>query len=127
MPGNEVRKDNDAVLETSKATNNSVQEEEMELEEKIKILIEEFSSLPRILIKNTLCDDAVNGEVAKAKQRLMAFKLQFKGREHCFKNAGEAGRNVDKFNRNSNNSPVFRHAKMASIHFEEQALPGRGN
>ena len=127
MTCNKAGKDNAGALEILKAANNNVQEGQMELEEKIKMLKEEFSSLPRVLIKKTLCDDGVDGELTKAKQRLMEFKPQLKGREHCFKNAGEAGRDIDKLNRNSNDSPVFRHTKMASIHLEEQALPGRGN
>ena len=114
-------------METSKAANTSVQEGEIELEEKIKMLKEEFSSLPGILIKKTLCDDAVGGEVTKAKQRLMGFAHQSNDREQCFKNPGGAGRDAGRLNGNSNDSPVFRHAKMVSIHFEEETLPGRGN
>ena len=90
----------------------------MELEEKIKMLKEEFSSLPRVLIKKTLCDDAVDGDVTKAKQRLMEFKHQ---------NPGGAGRDAGKLNRDLDSSAVFRPTKMANIDFEEQILPGRGN
>ena len=99
----------------------------MELEEKIKMLKEEFSSLPKVLIKKTLCDDAVDGDVTRAKQRLMGFKHQFKDGEHCFKNPRVAGRDGGQFNRDLNSSPVFRPTKMANIHMEEQTLPGRGN
>lgn len=127
MTGNNARKDNDAHLDTSKAINGNVQEEQMELEEKIKKLKEEFSSLPKVLIKKTLCDAAVDGEVTKARQRLLEFKPQLKDREHCFKNPGVAGRDAGKLNRDLNSSPVFRHTKMASNHFEEQILSGRGN
>ena len=120
MTGSKERKESDAALETSKATNNNVQEEQMELEEKIKMLKEEFSSLPRVLIKKTLCDDAVDGDVTKAKQRLMEFKHQ---------NPGGAGRDTGKLNRglDRDSSPVIRPAKIANIDFEEQSLPGRGN
>ena len=45
----------------------------MELEEKVKKLQKEFSSLPKILIKRTLCGDDINGDLAKARQRLQEF------------------------------------------------------
>ena len=99
----------------------------MELEEKIKMLKEEFSSLPRVLIKKTLCDDAVDGDVTKAKQRLTEFKHPSKDREHCFKNPGGAERDAGKLNRDLASCPVLRPTKMANIDFEEQTLPGRGN
>ena len=127
VTGTNGRNDNDAALETLKATTNSVQEEQMELEEKIKMLKEEFSSLPRVLIKKTLCDDAVDGHVTKAKQRLMEFKHQLKDREHCFKNPGGVGRDAGKLNRDLDGSAVFRPTKMANADFEEQTLPDRGN
>lgn len=123
MIGNEARQDNDATLETK----NNVQEEQMELDDKIRMLKEEFSSLPRVLIKKTLCDDAVDGDVTRAKQRLMEFTHQFKDRENCFKNPGGAGRDAGNLYRDLNSSPAFRRTKMASIQFEEQTLPGRGN
>ena len=127
MTGNKARADNDTALETSKATTNNLQEEQMELEEKIKMLKEELSSLPRVLIKNTLCDDAVDGDVTKAKQRLMEFKHRLNDREHCYKNPGGAGRDAGKLNRDLDSSAVFGPTKMANIDFEEQTLPGRGN
>ena len=61
----------------------------MELEEKIKMLKEEFSSLPRVLIKKTLCDDAVDGDVTKAKQRLTEFKHPSKDRDTVLRIQGE--------------------------------------
>ena len=45
----------------------------MELEEKVKKLQEEFKSLPKLLIKKTLCSDDVNGDLVKASQRLQEF------------------------------------------------------
>ena len=45
----------------------------MELEEKVKQLQQEFS-LPKVLIKKTLCGDEINGDLVKAKQRLQEFK-----------------------------------------------------
>ena len=45
----------------------------MELEEKVKQLQQEFC-LPKVLIKTTLCGDGINGDLAKAKQRLQEFK-----------------------------------------------------
>ena len=127
VTGTNAGKDSDEALETSKATTNNVQEEQMELEEKIKMLKEEFSSLPRVLIKKTLCDDAVDGDVTKAKQRLMEFKHPSKDREHCFTNPGGVGRDAGKLNRDLDSCPVFRPTKMADTDFEEQTLPGRGN
>ena len=127
VTGTNARKDNDAALETSKASTNNLQEEQMELEEKIKKLKEEFSSLLRVLIKKTLCGDAVDGDVIKAKQRLMEFTYQFKDREHCFKNPGRAGCDEGKLNRDLDSSAVFRPTKMANVDFEEQTLPDRGN
>ena len=44
-----------------------------ELEEKLKQLQEEFS-LPKVLLKKTLCGDDVNGDLVKAKERLQEFK-----------------------------------------------------
>ena len=87
----------------------------MELEEKIKTLKGEFSSLPRVLIKKTLCDDAVDGDVTKAKQRLMEFKHQ---------NPGGAGRDAGKL---KGDLDSFRLTKIANIDFEEKTLSGRGN
>jgi len=119
-----ARNDNDAALET----NNNVQEEQMELEDKIKMLKEEFNTLPRVLIKKTLCDDAVDGDVTRAKERLMEFTHQFKDREmNCFKNPAGAGRVAGNVNRDLNSSAAFRPTKMGSNHFEEQSLHGRGN
>ena len=40
----------------------------------IKKLQEEFSMLPKVLIKKTLCGDDVNGDLVKARQRLQEFK-----------------------------------------------------
>ena len=48
----------------------------MELEEKVRILKEQFSSLPRILIKKTLCSDDINEDLDKCKQRLQEFNKQ---------------------------------------------------
>ena len=44
-----------------------------ELEEKLKQLQEEFS-LPKVLLKKTLCGDDVNGDLVKARQRLQESK-----------------------------------------------------
>ena len=124
MTGDKARNDNHAALETK----SNVQEEQMELEDKIRMLKEEFNSLPRVLIKKTLCDYAVDGDLTRAKQRLMEFRQQFKDQGNCFlKNPGGAGRVVGNVNRELNNSPAFRLTKTASIQFEEQSLPGRGN
>ena len=112
MSGTNARKDNDAALETSR-------------EEKIEILKEEYSFSPKVLIKKTLCDGAVDGDVTKGKQRLMEFQRQY--REHCFKNPGGVGRDAGKLNRDLDGSAVFRPTKMANADFEEQTLPDRGN
>ena len=48
----------------------------MELEEKLRILKEQFRSLPRILIKKTLCSDDINEDLEKCKQRLQEFNKQ---------------------------------------------------
>ena len=48
----------------------------MELEEKVRILKEQFSSLPGILIKKTLCSDDINEDLKKCKQRLQEFNKQ---------------------------------------------------
>ena len=47
--------------------------ETVELEQKVKKLQEDFSSLPKILIKRTLCGDDINGDLAKARQHLQKF------------------------------------------------------
>ena len=112
VTGTNGRNDNDAALETSR-------------EEKIEILKEQFSFFPKVLIKKTLCDGAVDGDVTKGKQRLMEFQRQY--REHCFKNPGGVGRDAGKLNRDLDGSAVFRPTKMANTDFEKQTLPGRGN
>ena len=43
------------------------------MEEKVKKLAEEFSPLPKLLTKKTLCGDDVNGDLVKASQRLQEF------------------------------------------------------
>ena len=59
----------------SSVTDRNVQDRDiMELQEKVKKLQEEFSSLPKVLIRKTLCDDDVNGDLAKARQRLQEFR-----------------------------------------------------
>ena len=45
----------------------------MKLEEKVKKFQEEFKSLPKLLIKKTVCGDDVNGDLVKASQRLQEF------------------------------------------------------
>ena len=39
---------------------------QMELEDKIKKLEEQFKGLPKVLIKRTLCGDDVNEDITKA-------------------------------------------------------------
>lgn len=69
MTSNKARKCNGAASKSSKATNKDVHEKVMEFEEKIKLLKEEFNSLPRA-IRKTLCADAVDGDVTKARKWL---------------------------------------------------------
>ena len=45
-----------------------------EFEEKVKKLQEEFSSMPTVILKKTLWDDDVNGDLVKARQRLQESK-----------------------------------------------------
>ena len=45
-----------------------------EFKEKVKKLQEEFSSMPNVLLKKTLGDDDVNGDLAKARQLLQESK-----------------------------------------------------
>ena len=46
----------------------------MELEDKIKVLKEQFKDLPKVLIKRTLCGDDVNEDITKATDRLREFQ-----------------------------------------------------
>ena len=47
---------------------------QMELEDKIKKLEEQFKGLPKVLIKRTLCGDDVNEDITKATDRLRVFQ-----------------------------------------------------
>ena len=116
----DLGKDNDAALKVSEDNNNkNVQEDEMELEEKIEKLKKEFRSLPKIVIKNTLRGDDVDGDITKARQRLQEFnqKLNDSG---PIKNPMRAELVAGKLSRNLNSSPLFRPDNKARNHFEEQ-------
>ena len=95
-----------------------MQEDPTELEEKIKKLKEEFSSLPKLLIKRTLCGEDVDGDLTKARQRLQEFS-QLKDPGDCSKNPMGTELVTGKLNRELNNSPMFRPGNKARNRFEE--------
>ena len=68
--GEEKQQLNERKVAVASSANVDVQE----LEEKLKQLQEEFSSMPKVLLKKTLCDDDVNCDLVKARQRLQEFK-----------------------------------------------------
>ena len=114
-----TRKGDDANLNNS----SNIQEDPTDLEEKLRTLKEEFSSLPKVLIKKTLCGDDVDGDLTKARQRLQEFK-QLKDPGDRFKNSMAAELVTGKLNLDMNNSPLL--AGKARYPFEEQNLRGGG-
>lgn len=91
----------------------------MELEDKIKVLQEEFKDLPKVLIKRTLCGDDVNEDLAKATDRLREFK-QMKNAVPLFNNGDPANRVTEELKESSYSHPaVARDRTKANSWIEE--------